>query len=292
MSRTNLDFIFMSIVVFDVVPGAPSTFRVPASNGSRANFRLSRHFNFSTSNFTFTSQPTTTLFAYHLGTQRSPKMAIFDDDEDIVLFTDDWTPVRLKDMTPPDEMSDESAGDIVEDFSDAQSLSSFTWEELASQKGDLSEPNYPSPDDEDLFSDIFGCEDLTTYPEIGKSAVISAVTTNHALQPTNGLHLRKAIQRMVPAPASIVNPLYQSRYASQTNVAPIATTSPMHLMIQPRYPGMNPDPVLTALPSQVIPAEPVSPLTFPTIPQGDTMVGSSPRRSTRSSSNGVAVSAS
>jgi hypothetical protein len=182
------------------------------------------------------------------------KMAVFDNDEDIVLFTDDWTLVSDEITTPHNDASGASA----QEFSDTNSSGSFTWEELASQEGGLSDPKDTTSDHEDFGSNSLGRKDLTPYSKAIPSVTSIAVTEHHESQSTIHLHSRKALIRTTPAPASVQNLLYQSRYAPRIEDAPTVPAPGLKLLMQSRYASTNPDPVLPTLASRTTHTEPVS----------------------------------
>jgi hypothetical protein len=177
-------------------------------------------------------------------------MGVFDADEDIVLFTDDWTPVDDTTVTTPDGTPDESTEGVENESSDADTLSSFTWEELASQEEERVsfEPGNPASDHEDSDIELFNCQDMTTPPEVISYAVSLAPIELRAPQCDTSLPPNEALPETVSAPAATENPLYQSRYASWTKDAPSAINTPQNLKSQSGYISNNTVPALPTIP--------------------------------------------
>jgi hypothetical protein len=87
------------------------------------------------------------------------------DDNEMIMFTDSWTPVRAEAVPPPIESIEETPGDSSNEDHYAESLDSVTWEELEGfDHSNLSGSEGPASQhgDECEFA-ILNDEDYTTY---------------------------------------------------------------------------------------------------------------------------------
>jgi hypothetical protein len=148
-------------------------------------------------------------------------MAIRDDSsEDIVLFTEDWTPALPQNV--------KSFTDFPPELEDTDSVGSIVWDEHDSNHGDPLDVDDPASEhgsDSD-FEEVYEWTELTAYhrpPQASQTSslpVSSSARSQRAFQASSTLHPRKGVVRTVPNPA-LENPLFLSKWASPSVSVPV-----------------------------------------------------------------------